>query len=55
MLIVTISSAIASWLRVVPVGFWLVGNGFGWFAVSVVTIANQLFALCWTDLFVLVS
>ena len=41
MLIITISSAIASKLSVVPGGLWLVGNGFGWFAVLVVTVANN--------------
>ena len=54
MLIMTISSAIASWLRLVPGGFWLVVNSFGWFAVLVVTIATQLIAFCLTVLFVLV-
>ena len=54
MLIITIPSAIASWLRVVPGGFWLVGNSFGWFTVLVVTIATQLFAFCLTVLFALV-
>ena len=54
MLIITISSAIASWLRLVPGGFWLVVNSFGWFAVLVVTIATQLIAFCLTVLFVLV-
>ena len=42
MLIITISSAIASWLRVVPGGFWLLGNGFGWFAVLVVTVETTI-------------
>ena len=54
MLIITIPSAIASWFRVVPGGFWLVGNSFGWFTVLVVTIATQLFAFCLTVLFALV-
>ena len=54
MLIITISSAIASWLRLVPGGFWLVVNSFGSFAVLVVTIATQLIAFCLTVLFVLV-
>ena len=54
MLIVTIPSTIASWLWMVPGGFWLVENGFGWFAVLVVTIVTQLFAFCLTVLFVLV-
>ena len=35
------SSAIASWLQVVLGGFWLVGNGFSWFAVLVVIVANN--------------
>ena len=52
MLIITISSAIASWLRLAPGGFWLVVNSFGWFAVLVVTIATQLIAFCLTVLFV---
>ena len=55
MLIILISSAIASWLWVVPGGFWLVGNGFSWFAVLVVMVANQLFAFCLTILLVLAS
>ena len=38
----------------VPGGFWLVENSFGWFAVLVVTIVTQLFAFCLTVLFVLV-
>ena len=38
----------------VPGGFWLAGNGFTWFAVLVVTVANQLFAFFLTVLFVLV-
>ena len=54
MLIITISSAIASWLWVSPDGFWLAGNGFSWLAVLVVTVANQPFAFCLTVLFVLV-
>ena len=54
MLIITISSAIASWLRLVPGGFWLVVNSFSWFAVLVVTTATQLIAFCLTVLFVLV-
>ena len=45
MLIITISSAIATWLRVVPGGFWLVGNGFSWFAVLVVMVANNYLLL----------
>ena len=52
--IVTIPSTIASWLWMVPGGFWLVENSFGWFAVLVVTIVTQLFAFCLTVLFVLV-
>ena len=54
MLIITIPSAIASWIRVIPGGFWLVGNSFGWFAVLVVIIATQPFAFCLTVLFALV-
>ena len=41
MLIITISSAIAIWLREVLGGFWLVGNDFGWVAVLVVMVANS--------------
>ena len=41
MLIITISSAIATWLWLIPGGFWLVS----WFAVLVVMVANNYLLL----------